>query len=98
MPCVCLADEIYRKEAVLSLSAAGLRVGERVCVCVCVCVCVNEKKGWGISSARLAPFPSTNCWQSTHRGCATVFSSTRTPCPRGAQLRSLLYEGRFRAH
>lgn len=51
-----------------------------------------------MSSARLAPFPSTNCWQSTHGGCASVSSSTRPPRPWGAQLCSSLCEGHFRAH
>lgn len=51
-----------------------------------------------MSSARLAPFPSTNCWQSTYEGCASVSSSARPPRPRGAQLCRSLCEGHFRAH
>lgn len=80
-----LADEIYRKGSRAALlSAAGLWVGERVCVCVWAGACVNDKKGWGMSCARLAPFPSTNCWQSTHGGCASVSSFSRPPRPRGS--------------
>lgn len=55
-----------------------------VCVCV-VCVYKCEEVG-ECALPGLAPFPSTNCWQGTHRGCASI---SATPWPRGAQLCSL---------
>lgn len=38
MPFVCLADETYRKEAVLLVSG-WVSLCARACVCVFVCVC-----------------------------------------------------------